>query len=473
MSRRRILLLVDFKYRDLPGLALLKVLLEEQGPYEVFLVPNVPNVGERLYLHKIKPHLVVFSQFLNQSYVDRAYRLRRLGIGVVILPSEGTAYTEEGRLWAAGNFVDLSPVDLFFIWNEGIAELVRARGKIAPERCVVAGVPRFDLYHPRFRSVLLSKEQFCNRYGIDPRRPIVTWATNFAWAGHAGNPDKIAGSIRHYRTQGLLGTPIYKDIPALIERDFESRRILTRGVLRIARDFPDVTLVIKLHPAEESDYYRQEVASAGLKNVTIVSREYIWNVLNATDLHLHRSCTTAIEAWLMDKPTIELQFAPQEWYCAKEILPGGDVAYTLEACLDQVRYYLRGGSIPTEQKSARPGIIEWFCGPVDGQSAQRHVKRIDAWLRGGNRVLQPIRRTREDLRFALTAQIKSLLGLQYHHSTRLWLQGRPQDTREKYFTPDDERTWVQAIRQEFRRKSVSQGDLAGVSEETVAVAEGT
>ena len=59
-------------------------------------------------------------------------------------------------------------------------------------------------------------------------------------------------------------------------------------------------------------------------------QESIWDVLNATDILLQRSCLTGIEAWIMGKPTIELHLNPDDWYYSTEIAGGSDEVFNYE-----------------------------------------------------------------------------------------------------------------------------------------------
>jgi hypothetical protein len=45
----------------------------------------------------------------------------------------------------------------------------------------------------------------------------------------------------------------------------------------------------------------------------------------------------------------------------------------------------------------------------------------------------------------LTVRAKAMLGLKPYHSIRAWIQGEPQDPRDKYFTPEETSQWVRAI----------------------------
>lgn len=446
VTSKRVLLLVDFKYRDLPGLALLKVLLEQMGSYDVVLAPHVSSFDESFYLRKYRPHLVALPYLLTPDHVARARRMRKQGVGVAVIPTEGFSILPEDWMCIAGGFLDLECVDLFFVWNESIAELVSQHRRLPFERCVVAGVPRLDFYRPPLRDLFLSKERFCARYDMDPLRPVVTWATNFAFVLFAGKPAEITNLVERYRAAGFTRYPVYSDLPALIEREVESREVLTRAVLRVAERYPDAYVVIKVHPGEELAWYYERAAAAGLANVRIVGREYIWDVLSATDVHLHRACTTGLEAWLLDKPTIDLQFAPGDWLRRAEIAQGEDLAASVEECVDRIGYYLAGGEIPGDQRAARRRIIRWFFGPVDGQSAQRHAEAIHNWLEKSAEEPRLDGWSHTDLSRTMITGVKRLIGLQPHHSLRAWLRRAPQDPRGKYFGPDDEQQWLEDIR---------------------------
>jgi surface carbohydrate biosynthesis protein len=441
MDRKRILVLVSFKLRDLPGHALLKVLLEQRGRYEVMLVPQIVPTWEQAWLRRFRPDMVVYPGIWNAADSASTHRMRKLGIAVTVIPAEGNSYTPDSRLAVAGGRSDLTAVDLFFVWNEGIADLVRTHRTVDPARCIVAGGPRFDLYAPRYRSVMMSRKEFCDKYSIDSRAPIVTWATNFGWTIYDSRK-KLADPVRRYGAQGYDW-----DIAARVASDVRSREALAGMMARLAREHPEAVIIVKTHPGEEKDWYRRWMTAAGLKNLRLIGDEYIWDVLNATDLHLHRSCTTAIEAWLLDKPTIELQCAPQERYISEEMLPGGDVAYSYDQLRSQVKYYLAGGTIAPSHTAARPGIIEWFIGEVDGQATARHVEAIHAWFTGRDPRRAALPWTTAEVRFAATRAVKKLVGLEPHHSLSRWLRGVSQDPRGRYFTAEELQQWMLKLRE--------------------------
>jgi surface carbohydrate biosynthesis protein len=442
--RKRILCLVDYKYRDLAGLSLLKVLLESRGLYEVILVPHNPRYVPHIYLREFRPAMVILSYVTKPAHAEVARQLQGAGVGVVLLPTEGMGYNEIAQLQAAGKGYDFGSLDLVVRWNETVAALSDRESIVPRERSIVTGVPRFDFYRPPLNALLASKQEFCAEYGLDSARPMVSWSTNFSFTVFADKPgavDRAIAGLKDGQSQH------WRDFAQRVATEVDSRDQLSAAVFRIARAFPAINVVIKIHPGEERGWYDERIGDLGLRNVRVIHREYIWNVLNPTDLHLHTSCTTGFEAWLLDKPTIDLQFPRRDWFHAPQMFAGGHVAESSDECLDQVRHYLQGGTTPAEFVAARSGIVNWFAGPVDGRSAQRCANAIHGWFLQSDRVPTTPRFTIEDLRYGTLKRVRSAIGLQPHQSVAKWLRREPQDPLGRSFTVHDVDYWVTRIRQ--------------------------
>lgn len=457
-TKRRILFLVDFKYRDLPGLALVKWFLKSKYGYEVLLVPNVPGVSENVFVPTFKPHLVVYPQFVHPATAARAEALKRQGISICVIPVEGMSYFQEDCEQSSGKFGGLlNSVDLFFVWNEMIADVIETYRTLPPKRYSVAGVPRFDFYHPRFRKLFMTKQELCRKYGLDPSKPIVTWATNSPLTNYHGNQKGIAALSQRYQDRHLDSSPLYQDIPDLVRRDVRTRQIHTEAFLRLAKHFPEVNFIIKVHPGEKIQWYQTMGQRESLKNLAIFAWEYIWDVLVSTNVHLHRACMTAIEAYLLGKPAIDLQLNPEEWLFSEKIAEGGDAARTEEELTERVLFYLEGGSIPTEKALAREKIIHWWCGVVDGNRSEYHADRIHQFFET-SKDDSKIRWTPLDLKVLAKVKLKQLVGLEIYHSFGAWLKGEKQDPRGKHITQMDVEEWTGRIGSVLNGK-VSQRDL--------------
>jgi len=162
-----------------------------------------------------------------------------------------------------------------------------------------------------------------------------------------------------------------------------SRELFLDAFVTLVRSFPEVNFVLKLHPTEDHQYYKDLIRkdlSSSASRVRIIAHEYIWDVLNATDIELNRSCTTAIESWLLGKPTIEMQLNPDEYYFSPEFASGSDMVRSSDELIEKVSYYLTGASIPQNLQKARDEFLRKWCHSPDGKSTRTVVDHIDHLL---------------------------------------------------------------------------------------------
>lgn len=408
----RIHLLCDHKWRDLPNLTALQIRLQCLG-HNVLLSTTK---DARAMIAAFRPDCVVLNHLFSAAHRNLAKNLRAAGIAVVVLPTEGAMRPEFTTL-GEGEFTDFSLADLFLAWSEPAAAGIRARWGFDESRVPVAGCNRFDFYDPRFAGAVDSRETFCARYGLDPARPIVTWATQYGYAHLAADPDspryrqwlkEIAdvGVFACYERIGL--DP--REVPGLFA---QGRDAAADAFFILARAVPDAQFLIKPHPVEDLDYYRHRIAAADLHNVRFCQSEYIWNVLKASDIELHRQCTTAVEDWMWGKPTIEMgmDFVPQ--WAWKEREDGSDVARDAEELIALVRGYLDGGTVDAARQAYRRDYIHRWFGPADGRRCAVTGEMIDAFLkeRGRKRgYLRPIKGLNASPKDALGAVLRYRLN---------------------------------------------------------------
>jgi len=149
------------------------------------------------------------------------------------------------------------------------------------------------------------------------------------------------------------------------------------------RNFSEVNFVLKLHPSEDRRFYQdliEKKLASSAHRVRIITQEYIWDVLNATDIELKRSCTTAIESWLLGKPTIEMHLNPDEWYFSPEHASGSDIVRFPDELVEKVSYYLSGASVAQNLQQARDRSVQKWCQTVDGNLTRTMVEHINNLL---------------------------------------------------------------------------------------------
>ncbi len=409
----RIHLLCDHKWRDLPNLAALKLRLEFLG-HRVLLSTTK---DARAMIAAFRPDCVVFNHLFSAANRELARTLQQGGVGVVVLPTEGAVRPELLTL-SAGEFSDYRVADLILAWSETSAKDIRDRWGFDHDRVPAAGCTRFDFYHPAFASVIVPRERFCATYDLDPTRPIVTWATQYGYAhlnGDAGSP-QMAQWLRELDEIGV--TTCYGRIgmdPLRIPGiHANGRAAAAQAFFALAKAMPDVQFLIKPHPIEELEFYRGRIVEAGCENIRFCPSTYIWDVLNATDVQLHRHCTTAVETWLWRKPTIELGMDPSpglNWFDREE---GSDMARDTDELIALVAAYLDGAEVDAERQAYRDAYVEKWFGTMDGRRCKTAGDLIDDFLRkrGKRRGLfHPMPGLRVSMKGALTAAARYRLGV--------------------------------------------------------------
>ena len=252
------------------------------------------------------PRGMVFSNNIVRDK-DRAFRnYRRMGYTVGAWCEEGIAY----RNRASYRSERVSPGALhqaavFFAWGDYQAEDVRrAAAPVDRARVVPSGSPRLDLLRPEFREFYReAAEKIRSRYGR-----IVLVNTNFHRFNH------FMGRGAYLRDLRACG-----NIPdAERERFFkewidflgEMYGAFSRMLGPLSRALPDHTIVVRPHPSEDHEAWRREIANLpdlgadARSRVRVIHEGSALPWILASDVVIHNSCATGIEAFAMDVPVV-------------------------------------------------------------------------------------------------------------------------------------------------------------------------
>ena len=376
----RIHLLCDQKWRDLPNLAALRLALRRLG-HRVLL--STTKDAEAM-ISAFRPDCVVFNHLFAPYSQRLARSLRTSGTAVVVLPTEG-AVRPELRGIADGEFADNWTMDLFLAWSGESADGVRRRWGLDASLVQVLGCTRFDFYTQNFVGAVTDRREFCRQQDLDFNRPIVTWATAFGYADVVDNAERREKFLREAGGNGLL--ECYRriglgplDVPRM---HAEGRNVCAASVFALAKTRPDWQFVVRPHPAERREFYVEALAQTTLANIRFAPQDYIWNILNASDLHLHRQCTTAVEAWMWGKPTVELAMSQELAWPERE--RGSDVAQTTDALLEIAAKRIRSSAVDAATAEYRRAYIHHWFGAADGERCRNAARSIDALLRARGR----------------------------------------------------------------------------------------
>jgi surface carbohydrate biosynthesis protein len=216
-------------------------------------------------------------------------------------------------------------------------------------RLVVTGAPVYDFIRD---SVRIRKEinnfKYLEKYGIDLKKGLIVFASQ--------PHDK----------------KLYK-----IE---EKRRILT-GLKMAMANFPDSTLVVKLHPYESYEELANSILEKDFdKNIVVVKDINIFDLIYICDLLITRYSTSALEAILLDKPvmTINLGGAPDLFPYADNNVALG--VYREEDITPSLRRILYDRNTKEKLKENRPKFIEKYAYRLDGNATDRILSLIQEMM---------------------------------------------------------------------------------------------
>lgn len=352
----RIAFLVDHPRRDLAGIVLTAMALCERG----FLCYLVPLNLRETETFALRPDHVVLN-FARRGSEAFAEALGEAGIGMSVLETEGVVWSNDeeyaAMFWARPEL--RARIHAACIWGPRLAgELVR-RGIYTSAQAQVTGCPRYDFYHPSLRRALAPDEK-SGRNGS----ATVLVNTNFSLTNSRFVP--LAQNLVSLRA----ATPI-------TEQQSEEWARVEQGALRatidmvkcLARDFPAASIVLRPHPFEDATTY--ESALAGAPNVRIDGSGPVLARLVASDVLIQRSCTTGVEAAMLDKPTLSpLWITPPYLFEVAEAVSQGCESYG--ALRDGVTAVIEGRyHVPETVAGARATVIPESFHTIDGLAHER------------------------------------------------------------------------------------------------------
>lgn len=294
-----LILPVETQVRELHGKLLLACVAAERG-HEVYI--GAQN-EIRARISSIPPGAFIAKGFAG-SKARFLKILRRLGFTVLAWDEEGLVHYPPKmyyqRRMSAGS---MALIDGLFSWGPDYTSLVRGAPFWREIPIFEVGNPRVDLLRKEIRSfyddeVAVLRRRF-GRY--------ILLNSNF------GNQNPL---IEQKRDQVSGASP--GDVEA--ERDWQEQlRFRTElfehfklMVGRVAAGFPDMAVILRPHPAEKIETWREmEKAHPNLK-VLFEGSVLPW--LAGAEILIHNGCTTAIESVLLDRPAVSYEPVSSDKY---------------------------------------------------------------------------------------------------------------------------------------------------------------
>lgn len=236
------------------------------------------------YIDRVQPDVAFNTSHIHGNISELyLYSLRQRGVKLVSFIFSWDNITSQGRI--------IPRYDQLFTWNnesKGLVEKYYGRDYLG--RIQVTGTPQFDHYFQNFHKPDLSREEFCEYYNLDSKRPIVLYST--------GMPHHMPGE------------------PIIVNRILDAFK----------RDYPlgeRPQLVLRVYPKDHSGRFEP------LRNLEdIVFQDPLWNealmlpsvdakyilkqTLRNVDVGINIASTITLELLMFNKKVLNIGFTPSK-----------------------------------------------------------------------------------------------------------------------------------------------------------------
>lgn len=314
---------------------------------------------------KTRPDLVFNGSHSHSPVALPAiHAAKSLGIPTAAFLFSWDNLTSQGRI--------IPSYDYYFSWNESIrSDLMRIYPDISADRVIISGTPQFDL-HFRDNDDVWTREKYCSKIGIDPKRPIVLYSTGMAYQmpGEVELVERLGDVVANMTDLGS---------PQLVVRVYAKDRTQRFESLKQKRKdivFPPVPW--------EKVWYTPRPEDGPLWS----------NMLRHADVGVNVASTVSLELCMFDKPVINIAYnAPGvdpsvvdlamyygfDHY--KPIVDSGAIAlaHSEQELSDLIRLSLKD---PQIRANERKGLLQKMFGDsLDGQAGRRLANQVVALAR--------------------------------------------------------------------------------------------
>lgn len=347
--------IIDHPKRDLPSGVMVAHALAKRGIATV-LIPlyeqavDVPLLG--------LDALVI--NYTRQANLELVRGYHAMGLPVWVLDTEGGVLADDGansphRMAAyvrdSGYGALLAG---YFFWGPVLHSAFVEGSGLDSDRLHITGCPRFDYAAPRWRDVLT----------FDRARYVLVNA-NFPLV------NSLFSSSPEEEKKALIASGWQAEYVDQIIAD--SRLILANYIATVralAMRCPGQSFIVRPHPFENADRYRSEFSEQA--NITVDGSGSVLNVIHNSVGVIHLNCGTSIEAVLLEKTPLSMEFLNTPHMASHSSLPSrvSQPVASLDELTHQVSRLCDGaGEFNFADRHAR--IIEpWFY-LNDGCAADR------------------------------------------------------------------------------------------------------
>ena len=296
--KKRIYLMMEIKKRELEARLYFAYVAAMNG-YSV-VIGKKGDIWTRRNL--LRPGIVVFKSIgpNNTKLIDD---ILKSGHKVVAWDEEAFVTPKEINFFIQFrlNRLNFKKLEYFFTWGEVEYEYLSKEYKEFKDKIYKTGNSRIDILKGENFKVFNSEiDEIKKKHG-----EFCLFLGNFGRTNNLTFKDKTEGYVKYQLKEGTFkpGTPAHK---FALNNEFISRGVfdqLPNLFKEFSLNFPDKKMIVRPHPSEKLEPYKEMLK--GIKNVILASDDnntLSW--IKASDFIVSSNCTTSIEAFLLNKPSI-------------------------------------------------------------------------------------------------------------------------------------------------------------------------
>ncbi len=309
-------------------------------------------------LRRYQPDVVFFAHLFDDAEIALLRQAKKRGIPTV-------GFINSWDKLTARSAVRLLP-DRLVVYNDIVKQEAVEHADMPPEKIVVSGIPQYDQY---FTPGPVSRQEFCAKAGLDPKRAIVLLAP----MGRAfSNSDWEMIDMLHEIISPSQGLPLSQLLVRFQPNDFiDEVEISRRPWLRYS--LPGI---------------RFGTRRGGDWDMRFEELTHLNDTLFHSSLLVSYASSMSVDAAIFGKPVINIDFelkpgesmskSPTFYYQTdhykKALLTGGiRLVKSRDELIQWLRRYLQDPSLDRE---GRERLVKEQCGLVDGKAGERIARAI-------------------------------------------------------------------------------------------------
>ena len=436
----RVCLIVDNPLRDLEGITLIAWHLAKQNIISYI----VPMYCQAFDIIAIKPDLVV-TNYLRPNNIALLQRYKKENIKICILDTEGSPGRDIAKF---SNFIfnikEKNLVNLYCLWGNDQYKSFKKINIFNDEILKITGCPRYDFcIHPYNK--IFHKDFY--------EKKFILINTTFP----VGNP-KFTKNFND-ESKAMIDMGYDRKFANQYAKDsFEVNRKIISIIERICKTVPNVNFVLRPHPFESRTPYEKLLRFPNFEiNQTKTAIEW----LNSCEALIHLNCQTAIEAVMLGKEPISLEWVNTPHLKAQA--PPGEINHnpkSFNELIFLIKKISNNNSLKpsSKMKMDRKKLIKSRLLSNDGKSSLRVSKVIFDYLNINKHYINNSLYSNSNYKVNYKQFGREVLGFNLFHTIRKIIQGKKFEFRrnEKSFNLNDVNLIINKLNKLTSKKQIVQ-----------------